>query len=92
LDVFVVGAGGIEPSNNPLLHKDFSLPARRLDSIFDSKAPHPPLALKRQSRTDGMDAGKRLALIRVVGPDLVAGFRIWLPSGSRNKIGGEASR
>jgi hypothetical protein len=35
---------------------------------------------------NGMDAGKRLALIRIVGPDFVAGFRIWLPSGSRNKI------
>jgi hypothetical protein len=41
---------------------------------------------------NGMDAGKRLALIRIVGPDFVAGFRIWLPSGSRNKIGGEVSR
>jgi chaperonin GroEL (HSP60 family) len=38
----VTVAGGIDPSNNPLLHKDFSLPARRLDSIFDSKAPTLP--------------------------------------------------
>ncbi len=34
----MAGAGGIEPSNNPLLHKDFSIPARPFDSIFDSKA------------------------------------------------------
>jgi hypothetical protein len=34
----LAGAGGIEPCNNPLLHKDFSIPARPLDSIFDSKA------------------------------------------------------
>jgi hypothetical protein len=33
------GVGGIEPGNKPLTHKDFSLPARLLDSIFDSKAP-----------------------------------------------------
>jgi hypothetical protein len=32
-------AGGIEPCNNPLTHKDFSLLAHLLDSIFDSKAP-----------------------------------------------------
>jgi len=38
----MAGAGGIEPSNNPLPHKHFSLPARRLDSIFDSKAPTRP--------------------------------------------------
>jgi len=38
----MAGAGGIEPSNNPLPHKRFSLPARRLDSIFDSKAPTRP--------------------------------------------------
>jgi len=35
----MAGAGGIEPCNNLLPHKDFSLPARLLDSIFDSKAP-----------------------------------------------------
>lgn len=34
----VAGAGGIEPCNNPLPHKDFSIPARPFDSIFDSKA------------------------------------------------------
>ena len=34
----MAGAGGIEPSNNPLLHKDFSISARPFDSIFDSKA------------------------------------------------------
>jgi hypothetical protein len=34
----VAGAGGIEPCNNPLLHKDFSITARPFDSIFDSKA------------------------------------------------------
>jgi hypothetical protein len=34
----LAGAGGIEPCNNPLLHKDFSIPARPFDSIFDSKA------------------------------------------------------
>ena len=34
----VAGAGGIEPCSNPLLHKDFSIPARPFDSIFDSKA------------------------------------------------------
>ena len=27
-----------------------------------------------------MDAGKRLALIRIAGPGFVAGFQIWLPS------------
>ena len=37
----MAGAGGIEPYNNPLPHKDFSAPARLLDSIFDSKAPAP---------------------------------------------------
>jgi hypothetical protein len=37
----LAGAGGIEPRNNPLPHKDFSLPARLIDSIFDSKAPAP---------------------------------------------------
>jgi hypothetical protein len=31
-------AGGIEPCNNPLPHKDFFIPARPFDSIFDSKA------------------------------------------------------
>jgi len=35
----LAGAGGIEPYNNPLTHKDFSLATRLLDSIFDSKAP-----------------------------------------------------
>ena len=34
----MAGAGGIEPCNNPLPHKDFSIPARPFDSIFDSKA------------------------------------------------------
>jgi hypothetical protein len=34
----LAGAGGIEPCNNPLPHKDFSIPARPFDSIFDSKA------------------------------------------------------
>ena len=34
----LAGAGGIEPRNNPLLYKDFSIPARPFDSIFDSKA------------------------------------------------------
>jgi hypothetical protein len=34
----LAGAGGIEPCNNPLAHKDFSIPARPFDSIFDSKA------------------------------------------------------
>jgi hypothetical protein len=34
----LVGAGGIEPCDNPLPHKDFSIPARPFDSIFDSKA------------------------------------------------------
>ena len=34
----MAGAGGIEPRNNPLLYKDFSIPARPFDSIFDSKA------------------------------------------------------
>jgi hypothetical protein len=34
----LAGAGGIEPCNNPLLHKDFSIPAHPFDSIFDSKA------------------------------------------------------
>jgi hypothetical protein len=33
----LAGAGGIEPCNNPLPHKDFSIPARPFDSIFDSK-------------------------------------------------------
>jgi hypothetical protein len=33
-----LGAGGIEPCNSPLPHKDFSIPARPFDSIFDSKA------------------------------------------------------
>jgi hypothetical protein len=32
----LAGAGG--PGNNPLPHKDFSIPARPFDSIFDSKA------------------------------------------------------
>jgi hypothetical protein len=36
--LLLAGAGGIEPCNNPLPHKDFSIPARPLDSIFDSKA------------------------------------------------------
>jgi hypothetical protein len=35
---WLAGAGGIEPCYNPLTHKDFSLPARLVDSIFDSKA------------------------------------------------------
>jgi hypothetical protein len=34
----LAGAGGIEPCNNPLPHKDFSIPGRTFDSIFDSKA------------------------------------------------------
>jgi hypothetical protein len=34
----LAGAGGIEPCNNPSPHKDFSISARPLDSIFDSKA------------------------------------------------------
>jgi hypothetical protein len=34
----LAGAGGIEPCNNPLPHKDFSIPAGPFDSIFDSKA------------------------------------------------------
>jgi hypothetical protein len=34
----LAGAGGIEPYNNPLPHKDFSIPARPFDTIFDSKA------------------------------------------------------
>jgi hypothetical protein len=34
----VAGAGGIERCSNPLLYKDFSFPARLIDSIFDSKA------------------------------------------------------
>jgi hypothetical protein len=34
----LAGAGGIEPRHNPLLYKDFSIPARPFDSIFDSKA------------------------------------------------------
>jgi hypothetical protein len=33
----LAGAEGIEPCNNPLPHKDFSIPARPFDSI-DSKA------------------------------------------------------
>lgn len=36
--LLLAGAGGIEPRNNPLPHKDFSIPARPFDSIFDSKA------------------------------------------------------
>lgn len=35
----LAGAGGIEPCNNPLPHRDFSLPVRLFDSIFDSKTP-----------------------------------------------------
>jgi hypothetical protein len=38
----LAGAGGIEPCYNPLPHKDFSVPARVLDSIFDSRDPAPP--------------------------------------------------
>jgi hypothetical protein len=34
----MAGAGGIEPCNNPLPYKDFSIPARPLDSIFDSNS------------------------------------------------------
>jgi hypothetical protein len=34
----LAGAGGIELRNNPLPHKNFSIPARRFDSIFDSEA------------------------------------------------------
>lgn len=47
---FLAGAGGIEPCDNPLPHKDFSLPARLLDSIFDSKAPAPTPSLKDGNR------------------------------------------
>jgi hypothetical protein len=34
----MAGAGGIEPRNNALPHKDFSILARPFDSIFDSRA------------------------------------------------------
>jgi hypothetical protein len=36
--VALAGAGGIEPCNNPLPHKVFSILAHPFDSIFDSKA------------------------------------------------------
>ena len=38
LSDWLAGAGGIEPCNNPLPHKDFPIPARPFDSIFDAKA------------------------------------------------------
>jgi len=38
IQLIVAGAGGIEPCNNPLPDKGFSVPARPFDSIFDSKA------------------------------------------------------
>jgi hypothetical protein len=58
--------GGIEPCNNPLTHKDFSLLARLLDSTLIPKPPPPPsprfkTAIAGRIKND-MDAAKRSTL------------------------------
>ena len=67
----LAGAGGIEPCDNPLPHKDFSIPACRFDSILDSKA---TALVEMTRRRGGLHRGQGLESERRSRPSIIHHF------------------